>query len=454
MLRAIAQFASESDDDGGDNASSSVRTPGLFTEPEVMHVHIPDPVPPPTPKPEKKSGVRWRDQVPESERKQGNASGKRPVRRRRPASEIFADATVLIETGGNYDEVRARRAMRARDKQAAEKRALQENRSPPRERERVPQPKRKAGGRRKGPPSPPPGVRHKLTLPESSSSDGGGNQKALAEVGNRQVGPVLSRKRSKHERRLAPKDRKHKGFKVSYLPHHYMRKMYPDFDDRECLTAPVGPAPIPLRLLEAKKYLNDKARESRQALLIDDISLVRQKKRDADDDEGFRRMDMYNDILMQLDRRTKAPRTNQQRVASRMMKRAMAAKMFGRNYANCVPAIRKRERWQRMNTFVLISQPRRTGKTTVVARNVVAALYVIPKVQIGVFAPSMRQSEMMRAAIEEHMAYFDELRENIVKRNKEELHWLNPNDPKDLREIRCYPCNVDISIPSFPTPTF
>ena len=112
--------------------------------------------------------------------------------------------------------------------------------------------------------------------------------------------------------------------------------------------------------------------------------------------------------------------------------------------------ILRRNNWSHLQQEVLISTPRRFGKTISVSMFAAAMLYSAPGVEISIYATCKRISQKLLRNV---VKFFDLLCKNNIKEagftnvrsNMEELVIRNTQDLTDVRIINSYPSKVFIS---------
>jgi len=89
--------------------------------------------------------------------------------------------------------------------------------------------------------------------------------------------------------------------------------------------------------------------------------------------------------------------------------------------------------------------PRRFGKTFSVAAFVVALLFAIEGLEIGIFSTGRRASQKILELVYWFMCKVPGMRERITKQNVETIWLQGPAGPNDIRKVSSYPSNVRIS---------
>jgi len=90
--------------------------------------------------------------------------------------------------------------------------------------------------------------------------------------------------------------------------------------------------------------------------------------------------------------------------------------------------------------------PRRFGKTFSVAAFVVALLFAIEGLEIGIFSTGRRASQKILELVYWFMCKVPGMRERIIKHNVETIWLQGPAGPDDIRKVSSYPSNVRISL--------
>lgn len=89
--------------------------------------------------------------------------------------------------------------------------------------------------------------------------------------------------------------------------------------------------------------------------------------------------------------------------------------------------------------------PRRFGKTFSVAAFVVALLFAIEGLEIGIFSTGRRASQKILELVYWFLCKVPGMRERIIKHNVETIWLQGPAGPDDIRKVSSYPSNVRIS---------
>ena len=165
---------------------------------------------------------------------------------------------------------------------------------------------------------------------------------------------------------------------------------------------------------------------------------------------GFSRMQCCRDALGFLDengwRRSYHQRLFHDdfiRACARIFWKREAAGKFSREQCE----ILRRNNWSHIQQEVLISTPRRFGKTISVSIFAAAMLYSAPGVEISIYATCKRISQKLLRNV---VKFFELICKNdmksagfiTVRSNMEELVVRTTQDPTDVRIINSYPSKV------------
>lgn len=109
------------------------------------------------------------------------------------------------------------------------------------------------------------------------------------------------------------------------------------------------------------------------------------------------------------------------------------------NLANLLQELKIDELHQELMAIM----PRRYGKTMMVAAFVVALLFSIEGIEIGIFSTGRRASQKILELIYWFLLRLGDM--NIIKHNVETIWIQGPHGPSDIRKVSSYPSNVRIS---------
>ena len=169
---------------------------------------------------------------------------------------------------------------------------------------------------------------------------------------------------------------------------------------------------------------------------------------------GFSRMQACRDALALLDehgwRRSYHQRLFHDdfiRACTRIFWKREAPGKFAREQCE----ILRRNNWSHIQQEVLISTPRRFGKTISVSMFAAAMLYSAPGVEISIYATCKRISQKLLRNV---VKFFDLICQSDtkgtafvgVRSNMEELVVRNTQDPTDVRIINSYPSKVRVLV--------
>jgi len=173
---------------------------------------------------------------------------------------------------------------------------------------------------------------------------------------------------------------------------------------------------------------------------------------------GFSRMQACRDALALLDEQGWRRSYHQRlfhddfiRACTRIFWKREAPGKFAREQCE----ILRRNNWSHIQQEVLISTPRRFGKTISVSMFAAAMLYSAPGVEISIYATCKRISQKLLRNV---VKFFDLICKSDtkgtafvgVRSNMEELVVRNTQDPTDVRIINSYPSKVSCLLACLP----
>ena len=172
---------------------------------------------------------------------------------------------------------------------------------------------------------------------------------------------------------------------------------------------------------------------------------------------GFTRMQKCRDALEAIDRQGWQRSFHQKqfheefiRASSRVFWKTEAAGMFERDHR----AILEFNGWDNLPQEILVSTPRRFGKTISVSMFAAAMIYASPRTEISIYSTCKRISQKLLRNIGAFLAMvFKELGQKpypMVRDNMEELALQGPEGVQDVRVVNSYPSKVT----SFPSISF
>lgn len=179
------------------------------------------------------------------------------------------------------------------------------------------------------------------------------------------------------------------------------------------------------------------------------FALQRRTGRAASRPDGWSRMARCRRALEALDRRGWQRSFHQKqfheqfiRSCSRVFWKTEKAGQFARDHKT----ILEFNGWESLPQEMLISTPRRFGKTISVSMFAAAMLYATPRVEVSIYSTCLRISHKLLRNIRAFLDLIhEELKEPffpIVSANMEELRLRGPEGMQDLRVVNSYPSKV------------
>lgn len=153
-------------------------------------------------------------------------------------------------------------------------------------------------------------------------------------------------------------------------------------------------------------------------------------------------------------------------IDERYMKRSMGQREFHEAFTvACLPHIIGEAEFEKHRAYylekfdldefkseVLVTTPRRFGKTTAVSMFVAALLCCCDRMWISIFSTGKRASKSLLMQVKEIIDTIPGMTKRITSSNVEEL-WINPiGCSKKVQEARCfsYPSSVKVRLPAVP----
>lgn len=163
-------------------------------------------------------------------------------------------------------------------------------------------------------------------------------------------------------------------------------------------------------------------------------------------EEAYRRLDSFISAVKTIEKGAKKRLHDQQMEVMLNAQKSLAARIVGMDlWEDYEPILRELMGWKTINPYIAIAMARRTGKTFVTSILIVAALVTIPRLDIGVFAPSKRQtSTMIRDVVLQMLSYFPDFfnTEHILKNNNDTISIMGAS-ADDVRTISFYPQSLN-----------
>lgn len=141
-----------------------------------------------------------------------------------------------------------------------------------------------------------------------------------------------------------------------------------------------------------------------------------------------------------------------QRVDEKYMRRSLGQRDFHRNFlVACLPHVVGESAWSKHRHYylslfdedsykaeVLVTTPRRFGKTTAVAMFVAALMCCCPRMWVSIFSTGKRASKSLLVQIKEVISSVPTMEKRVISSNVEEL-WVQPvNTTTKKDQSRCY----------------
>ena len=172
-----------------------------------------------------------------------------------------------------------------------------------------------------------------------------------------------------------------------------------------------------------------------------------------DEIDGFYRMQLCRDALSAMDRRG-WNRSHHQRMFHDHFIRA-CARIFFKNdppgsFARAHQAILEINAWDNLSQEVLISTPRRFGKTISVSMFAAAMVYACPSIEISIYSTCKRISQKLLRNVQKffYLIYAElkttPMRE--IRSNMEEVVLQGNEDVSDIRIVNSYPSKVSFCV--------
>jgi len=196
------------------------------------------------------------------------------------------------------------------------------------------------------------------------------------------------------------------------------------------------------------EYLDARKRASVHSM-IRDVSFYTQNIGASEDDtleDTYHKLDSFIEAVKKIEKGTKKRLHDQQMEVFTNVQRSLAARIVGiERWEKYESILREIMGWREINPYIAIAMARRTGKTFITAIIIVSSLVTIKSIDIGVFAPSKRQTaSMIRGVVVQMLSYFPDLfnSEHILK-NNEECICIRGDTADDVRTISFYPQSLN-----------
>lgn len=137
-------------------------------------------------------------------------------------------------------------------------------------------------------------------------------------------------------------------------------------------------------------------------------------------------------------------RSFQQRLFHEAFVRACIKHIYKEDFASCAARLMRENRWVDIKQEVMITTPRRFGKTFSVALYVAAYAYSQPKCEISIFSTGRRASKKLLHTIFKFVIQLPNGSNMINKYNQETLELKGDTSNDDFRTINSYPSKVAV----------
>lgn len=138
-------------------------------------------------------------------------------------------------------------------------------------------------------------------------------------------------------------------------------------------------------------------------------------------------------------------RSKGQRRFHKAMLQSALKRIYMEEFAVKAPKIMKDLDYDEIKQQVIISTPRRFGKTMSVAMFAACALWAIPRIAIAIFSTSRRASRALLIQIRKFFVMLPGGRQMIIKDNEETMWIQGTTGLDDVRVCNSYPSKVEIS---------
>jgi len=175
-----------------------------------------------------------------------------------------------------------------------------------------------------------------------------------------------------------------------------------------------------------------------------------QERTDKRKQTGFSRMQECRDALTLLDDRGWKRSYHQRlfhddflKACTRIFWKLEAPGTFERQHCD----ILRRNNWEHLQQEILISTPRRFGKTISVSMFAAAMLFSAPNVEISIYSTCKRISQKLLNKVQQFFGVIcqNDLKKSgftVTRSNMEEIVLTGPEGPSDIRVVNSYPSKV------------
>ena len=199
--------------------------------------------------------------------------------------------------------------------------------------------------------------------------------------------------------------------------------------------------------------------QRRSTALISALDSFIQEQSQEERSSGFKRMEKCRQALEAIDRQGWKRSFHQRqfhedfiRASARVFWRTEPAGQFERDHQY----ILEHNGWDSLHQEILVSTPRRFGKTISVSMFAAAMIYSAPKVEVSIYSTCKRISQKL---LENIWMFLDMVYQDlqvkpmkVIRHNMEQIVLMGPEGPQDKRKVNSYPSKV--TAPPHPPPPF
>ena len=164
---------------------------------------------------------------------------------------------------------------------------------------------------------------------------------------------------------------------------------------------------------------------------------------------GFSRIEKCRQALLAIDRRGWERSFHQRQFHDQFMR--ACARVFWKtekdgDFARCHQQILEQNGWTHLSQEILVSTPRRFGKTISVSMFAAAMIYSAPSVEVSIYSTCKRISQKLLRNIGKFLdiiyAELNVTPYKIIRMNMEEICLQGPESSQDVRVVNSYPSKV------------
>lgn len=190
--------------------------------------------------------------------------------------------------------------------------------------------------------------------------------------------------------------------------------------------------------------------ESKQIKFVRSIDLY--KDDPAQSKTGFERMNLCRQALATLDRNGWERSFHQRLFHDKFL--CACARIFWKTerpgtFDRCHEKILESNGWDSLRQEILVSTPRRFGKTISVSMFAAAMLYSAPKLEMSIYSTCKRISQKLLLNVQKFLQLIEQHMGTppmkVIRQNMEEIELLGNSGIQDFRRVNSYPSKVTIS---------